>query len=43
MKEIGTHKELKTIKRAVADFKTDIRQKIKSTDDKSLGNSFNFD
>jgi hypothetical protein len=40
MKETGTHKELKTIKKAVADFKTDLREKIKTTDDKSLGNSF---
>jgi hypothetical protein len=36
MKETGTHKELKTIKRAVANFKTDLREKIKTTDDKSL-------
>jgi hypothetical protein len=40
MKETGTHKELKTIKRAVANFKTDLRQKIKTTDDKSLSKSF---
>ena len=35
MKETGTQKELKTIKRAVANFKTDLREKIKTTDDKS--------
>jgi hypothetical protein len=40
MKETGTHKELKTIKRAVAGFKTDLRQKIKNTDDKSLCNHY---
>jgi hypothetical protein len=40
MKETGTQKELKTIKRAVANFKTDLRKKIKNTDDKSLGKSF---
>ena len=40
MKETGTHKELKTIKRAVANFKTDLREKIKTTDDKSLSKSF---
>jgi len=28
------------IKRAVADFKTNLREKIKTTDDKSIGNSF---
>ena len=40
MKETGTHTELKAIKTAVANFKTDLREKIKNTDDKSLGNSF---
>jgi hypothetical protein len=40
MKETGTRTELRTIKRAVANFKTDLREKIKNTDDKSLGNSF---
>ena len=40
MKETGTHTELRTIKTAVANFKTDLREKIKTTDDKSLGNSF---
>ena len=40
MKETGTHAELKAIKTAVANFKTDLRKKIKNTDDKSLGNSF---
>jgi hypothetical protein len=40
MKETGTHKELKTIKRAVAGFKTDLRQKIKNTDDESLCNHY---
>ncbi len=40
MKETGTHAELKAIKTAVANFKTDLREKIKNTDDKSLGNSF---
>lgn len=40
MKETGTRTELRTIKRAVANFKTDLREKIKTTDDKSLGNSF---
>jgi hypothetical protein len=29
-----------TIKTAVANFKTDLREKIKNTDDKSLGNNF---
>jgi len=40
MKETGTHTELKTIKRAVANFKIDLREKIKTADDKSLCNSF---
>lgn len=40
MKETGTHAELRTIKRAVANFKTDLKEKIENTDDKSLGNSF---
>ena len=40
MKETGTVKELKTIKRAVANFKTDLRQQIKTTDDKPLCKSF---
>lgn len=40
MKETGTHTELRTIKTAVANFKTDLREKIKTTDDKSLCNSF---
>ena len=40
MKETGTHAELKAIKTAVANFKTDLRKKIKNADDKSLGNSF---
>jgi len=40
MKETGTQKELKTIKRAVAKFKTELRKKIKNTDDKSLSKSF---
>lgn len=40
MKETGTRTELKAIKRAVANFKTDLRKKIKATDDKSLCNSF---
>lgn len=40
MKETGTHAELRTIKRAVANFKTDLRKTIKATDDKSLGKSF---
>ncbi len=40
MKETGTHAELKAIKMAVANFKTDLREKIKKTADKSLGNSF---
>ena len=40
MKETGTHAELKAIKTAAANFKTDLREKIKNADDKSLGNSF---
>jgi hypothetical protein len=40
MKETGTHTELKAIKTAVANFKTDLRKKIKTTDDKSLCKSF---
>ena len=40
MKDTGSHKELKTIKRAVAGFRTDLRQKIKNTDDKSLCNHY---
>jgi len=40
MKETGTQKELKTIKRAVANFKTDLKEKIKNTDHKSLNKSF---
>jgi len=40
MKETGTHTELKAIKTAVANFKTDLREKIKTTDDKSLCKSF---
>ena len=40
MKETGTHTELKAIKTAVANFKTDLREKIKTTDDKSLCKRF---
>jgi len=40
MKETGTHAELRIIRSEVAAFKTDLRETIKATDDKSLGNSF---
>ncbi len=39
MKETGTHKELKAIKKAVAKFKLKSNKRIKSTNDKTLRNS----
>ena len=40
MKETGGHKELKMIKKAIRNFETDLRERIKTTDDKPLRNSF---
>lgn len=40
MKETGGHKELKMIKKAIGNFETDLRERIKTTDDKPLRNSF---
>lgn len=40
MKETGTHKELKAIKKAVANFKIELNKRIKGTDDKRLCSSF---
>jgi len=41
MKESGGHKELKMMKKAIAQFETDLKERIESTDDKPLCNSFN--
>jgi len=40
MKECGGHKELKMIKKAISQFETDLKERIESTDDKRLRNSF---
>lgn len=39
MKETGTHKELKAIKKAVAEFETNLKDRIKNTTDKQLRKS----
>lgn len=41
MKESGGHKELKMMKKAIAQFETDLKERIESTDDKPLCNSYN--
>ncbi len=40
MNETAGHKELKMIKKAIAQFETDLKERIESTDDKPLCNSF---